>query len=294
VEPSKPAAPAREPDGLTAAPVPGAGSRRPVVPTSDSDASGAAAAAGYSPAFPSVGSASFDVADADDQSGFPGGRRTPVLRITRVVDESARSFHARQSPDGRRIAFDSDRNGERGVFVADADGQHVRRVSGEGFAAVPSWSPDGRSLVFAKAEPANPDVWNLWTVDVENGSSKQITRLTAGQPWGGSWFPDGKRIAYGVEDRLIVVDLETGEERAYQSPRKGGLIRVPTVSPDGARVIFQTAGDGAWMLELADSSMRRVLADPTADGYTWAPDGRRVAYYSHKAGGWSVWVMAPR
>ena len=59
-------------------------------------------------------------------------------------------------------------------------------------------------------------------------------------------------------------------------------------------MIFQTAGDGTWLLEIADGSMRRILADPTADAYSWAPDGRRVAYYSHRTGGWGVWVMTPR
>ncbi len=67
-----------------------------------------------------------------------------VLRITKIVDDTANNFHVRPSPDGSRIAFDSDRDGIHGVYIADDDGKHVRRVSGEGFAAVPSWSPDGR------------------------------------------------------------------------------------------------------------------------------------------------------
>lgn len=293
-ETSKPLA-ANEPDRLMppSAPVAGTGGRP--VSTSDSDGAGdAAGPTSFSPAFLSVGSATFDVPGTEDPDAPPGSRRTPLLRITRVVDDAARSFHARPSPDGRRIAFDSDRDGERGVFVADADGQHVRRISGEGFAAVPSWSPDSESLVFAKAQPGNPDVWNLWTVALSTGESKQITQQRAGQPWGGSWFPNGKRIAYGLDDKLIVLDLETGAEHAYASPRKDRLVRVPSVSPDGDRVIFQVTGDGVWILELADGSMRKVLADPTADAYTWAPDGRRVAYHSRRTGGWGVWVMASR
>ena len=45
-------------------------------------------------------------------------------------------------------------------------GRNVRRVSGPGFAAVPSWSPDGRRLAFVRAENGKPRVWNIWTVDV--------------------------------------------------------------------------------------------------------------------------------
>jgi hypothetical protein len=58
--------------------------------------------------------------------------------------------------------------------------------------------------------------------------------------------------------------------------------------------MFQVDGDGAWMLELGDGSMRRVIDDPTADEYTWSTDGRRVAYYSSRVGGWNVWVRTGR
>ena len=66
-----------------------------------------------------------------------------VLQITRSSTTRRTTGTCVPSPDGKQIAFDSDRDGTRGVYVADADGQRVRRVSGEGYAAVPSWSPDG-------------------------------------------------------------------------------------------------------------------------------------------------------
>jgi TolB protein len=236
---------------------------------------------------------------ADESDRSPLGRAETgsdgsVLRITRIVDDAANNFHVRPSPDGSRIAFDSDRDGVRGVYVADADGKHVRRVSGDGFAAVPSWSPDAGRLAFVRAEAARPKVWNLWTLDLSNGETRQITNNKYGQPWGGSWFPDGRRIAYSHETRLIIRDLQTGEERIFDTPRKGHLIRTPAVSPDGRRIVFQVHRDGAWLLELGNGSMRRVLEDPTAEEYTWAPDGRRVAYHSRRSGAWGVWVMAPR
>ena len=254
-------------------------------------------AVAFSPAFASVGSAMFYHNASDGPSALvradtdSGGA---ILRITRIVDDSSRNFHARPSPDGARIAFDSDRDGVRGVYVADADGRNVRRVTGEGFAAVPSWSPDGRTLAFVRAEPDRPRVWNLWTIDLETTESRRLTKHRYGQPWGGSWFPDGKRMAYSHEDRLIVLDLTRGTQRVYPSPRKGQLVRTPAVSPDGERVIFQVYRDGAWLLDLTDGSMRKVLADPTAEEYTWSPDGRRVAYHSRRSGAWGVWVMAPR
>jgi Tol biopolymer transport system component len=253
--------------------------------------------AAFSPAFATTGSAMFYHSDAGESSAIMRADTDPngaVLRVTSIVDDKARNFHARPSPDGSQIAFDSDRDGERAVYVADASGSNVRRVTGDGFAAVPSWSPNGRYLAFVRAEPDRPRVWNLWTVDLETGETTRLTSHPVGQPWGAAWFPDGQRIAYSHEDRLIIRSLDGSSQRIYPSPRKGRLVRTPAVSPDGRRVIFQLYRNGAWMLDVSDGSMIRILEDPTAEEFTWAPDGRRVAYHSRKSGVWNVWVMAAR
>jgi TolB protein len=245
-------------------------------------------------AFASDGSAVFSHEESNGEISHGGAdSRRSILRITSVVDPNARNFHARPSPDGKRIAFDSDRDGHRGVYVADVDGRNVRRVTGEGFAAIPSWSPDGGTLAFVRAERERPDVWNLWTVDVASGYTRRLTSHRTGQAWGCSWFPDGGRIAYGYEDRLVVMDLTTGAERVYRSPLKGTLVRASAVAPDGRRIVFQVYRKGTWLLDLRKETVRKVMADPSAEDYTWAPDGRRVAYHSRGEGKWGVWVMGP-
>lgn len=255
----------------------------------------------FSPAFASIGSAMFYHAEGGDRSAIMRADTDTsgaVLRVTSIVNDDAKNFHARPSPDGERIAFDSDREGERAVYVADANGRNVRRISGQGWAAVPSWSPDGQSLAFVRAEPgpgrAEERPWNLWITDLETGDTRRLTNRKFGQPWGAAWFPDGRRIAYSHEERLIIRSLESGEERVFNTPIKGRLVRTPAVSPDGRRVMFQVRRDGAWLLDVASGSMRKVLTDATAEEFTWSPDGRRVAYHSRKAGGWGVWMMTSR
>jgi Tol biopolymer transport system component len=288
---SEAVAAARRPESAAAPIVPSTGAE-PVRGLTESETA-------WSPSFATVGSAMFYHA----QNGRDGDSAVvradtdssgTILRITRIVDDTAQNFHARPSPDGSQVAFDSNRDGERGVYVANADGSNVRRVSGDGFAAVPSWSPDGHSLAFVRAEPDRPNVWNLWTLELASGELRRLTSYRYGQPWGGSWFPDGKRLAYSHEDRLVVLDLESGNERVYTSPRKGRLLRTPAVSPDGRKIIFQVHRDGAWLLDVEDGSMRKVLADPSAEEYAWSPDGRRVAYHSRRSGTWGVWLMSGR
>jgi hypothetical protein len=223
-------------------------------------------------------------ADTDDSGG--------VREVATIVDDGAQNFHVRLSPDGSRVAFDSDRDGVRGVYVASRDGTNVRRVSGPGYSAVPVWSPGGGELLYIGADARSPRTWNLWRLTLESGAKQQLTFHRYGQSWPGSWFADGQRICYTHEDRMYVLDLRTGQAQSIASPVAGRLVRTAAVSPNGSYVVFQVHRDGMWLLDLRDRSMRRVLEDPTAEEFTWSPDGRRIAFHSRREGHWGVWVMS--
>jgi hypothetical protein len=244
----------------------------------------------FSPAFASSGTAMFfHTASAlpTPASSEAGGD----LGVMSIADDGARNYHVQPSPDGRFVAFDSDRDGERGVYVARRDGTNVRRISGTGYAAVPTWAPDGRRIAYVRAEADNPKVWNLWVQGVDEGQARRLTSYRHGQAWSASWFPDNRRVSYAHEDKLVILDVETGQDREFSSPIKGRLVRTPAVSPDGTKVIFQVFRHGAWMLDVADGSMNCVLTDPTADEFAWAPDGRRVAFHSRRDGQWGIYVL---
>jgi Tol biopolymer transport system component len=134
-------------------------------------------------------------------------------------------------------------------------------------------------------------VWNLWLLSLQSRDLRRLTSFRYGQTWSASWFPDGNRIAFTHEDRLIVRDLASESLQEYRTPVSGRLMRTPAVSPDGSRIIFQVYRDGAWLLELEDGSMRRVLTDPTAEEFAWSRDGRRVAFHSRRDGEWGIWVL---
>jgi hypothetical protein len=219
----------------------------------------------------------------------PGGRTD---RLVVLSDDRSRTYHARRSPDGQLVAFDSDRDGERAVYVARRDGSQVTKVSGAGHAALPSWSPNMKWLALVRAEPARPRVWNLWLRDVRSGAMTRLTQHQVGQTWNASWFPDSRLVCYSHEDRLFVLDIATRRAREFQSPRRGRLVRTPAVSPDGTRIIFQVSGDGVWLLDLTNGTMRRILDDKSAEEFAWDPQGKHVAYHSHRDGRWRLWMMA--
>jgi hypothetical protein len=250
----------------------------------------------FSPAFENHGTAVFfhTGRGADEPSALKALERLDGgLRVMTIVDDGARNYHVQPSPDGKRIAFDSDREGERAIYIARRDGTHVRRLTSGPYAAVPTWSPDGDRIAFLRAEVDRPRVWNVWIVTVRTGELRRVTTFAYGQTWAASWFPDGRQIAYTHESELITRDLETGEQRTFRSPVPRRLVRTAAVSPDGSHVMFQVSGSGAWLLNLRDESMLCVLTDPTAEEFAWAPDGRHVAFHSRRDGQWGIWIMTP-
>ena len=216
---------------------------------------------------------------------------TGAPEVATVLRDGAANYHATLSPDGQWIAYDSDRDGTRGVYVARSDGSGARKISGDGYAAVPRWSPEGRRVTFVKAEAARPRVWNVWVADLAGGTLARVSRHRVGQAWGASWFPDGRRVAYSVEDRLIVANVEDGSARVLARPRPGRLVRTPAVSPDGRLIVFQVYRDGVWLLDVATGSTRRVMDDAAAEEFAWSPDGRRVVFHTRRNGAWSVWQL---
>ena len=101
-----------------------------------------------------------------------------LIEVRALSTDSARNYHVRLSPDGQQVAFDSDRDGERAVYVGGSDGTDVRKVSGDGFAAVPTWSPDGGRLAFVRAELGRARVWNLWLLHLASGEMRRLTFLS--------------------------------------------------------------------------------------------------------------------
>jgi Tol biopolymer transport system component len=249
----------------------------------------------FSPSFAASGSSLVFHAGREPSARLMRADLTDVagdLEVVTLVSDSARNYHPRLSPDGQLLAFDSDRDGVRGVYVANRDGTNVHRVSGPGFAAVPSWSPDMRWLAFVRAEPDRPQVWNLWLQERATGALTRLTDHRYGQSWGASWFADSRRLCYSHEARLVILDVVSGAMRTFTSPRPDRLVRTPAVSPDGRRIAFQVLRDGVWLLDVQTGAMWRIVEDPTAEEFAWDPAGRRLAYHSRASGEWRIWIAA--
>jgi tricorn protease len=111
--------------------------------------------------------------------------------INRLTVHTARDIHPRFSPDGRSIAFSSDRDGNMDVYLIPTAGGAVKRLTiHTADDTVVDWTPDGKSVLFA-SQRGEDFMGKLYVVSIDGGMARD-----AGPDMGvtGSYSPDGNKL----------------------------------------------------------------------------------------------------
>ncbi len=227
-----------------------------------------------------------------------------------LTAERGFSLAAAWSPDGRRIAFTSNRSAPPGtqepllyseLYVMDADGSHVRRITRNvGLIDFqPAWSPDGRQIVVARGPGIKPppgqlaQPTDLWIIDLASGRERQLTDSPGTWEWFADWSPDGRRIAFdgdqadpGNNDVYTIRTDATDLQRLTSGP---ALDADPRYSPDGQQVTFDSDRAGnpdIFVMRDNGTQVRQLTNDPGTDfAPAFSPDGRVISFSSDRDDG---------
>jgi Tol biopolymer transport system component len=190
-----------------------------------------------------------------------------------------------------RLLYRSERGyPDRDVFTMNGDGTDVRRVTNDlATEAGPTWSPDGKQLVFSRTRIGAPPGSSLYAVPVARGPERRLTDAARADDDDPAWAPDGATIAFSRSFRETGVDAS---EIYYADPAGGGVgqltrfggdNRSPTWAPDGARLAFahrggMVLGDGIFSIGRDGTGLRLVTEQTSAIFPAWSPDGALIAF----------------
>lgn len=175
------------------------------------------------------------------------------------------------SPDGRRLAFGTSRDGNAELWLAEADGQRPRRLTEHRADDVrPRWRPDGEVIGWLSSRSGAARVW---VVDPQGSAPRPLRPDVAGEvDLDFAWSPDGARVAVtvraGAETRVDVLD---GGGRLVGRLDVPGVDEQPAWSPDGGWIAWSAEREGerdVWLARADGSGARRLLA---REGPDWLP-----------------------
>jgi serine/threonine protein kinase len=209
-----------------------------------------------------------------------------------VMDLQYPFLNPRLSADGRKIAYGT-YGSEWQIWVYDLSTGTNSRLTDEGFAEYPIWTPDGKRLVFgwSKSGPANL----YWQ---SSDGSSAMERLTTSEymQWAGSWSPDGKTVA------LVEVHQDAGQDIAMLDVGSGRV--TPFLNSPFVEIFPEISPDGRWIAYTSNESKRNeVYVQPfpgpgtkvpvSAEGGEqplWARNGKQLFFRWED----QVWVVDVR
>jgi Tol biopolymer transport system component len=219
--------------------------------------------------------------------GAAGNR--PAMRFSAVTNLSGVEAQPSLSPDGRSVAYVSNRGNQWDVYVGlVTGGRPVRITNDPNLETRPRWSRDGSRLLFARLNEAG--LFDIWEAPALGGAARRIV-LNGVHP---TWSADGRSIAYSSGGVLWICDASGANARAVTGREAPVAHYQPAFSHDGSLLAFVRRREGPYgelaVANVATGAVRDVTRDDAlAMSPVWSPDDRFIYFASSRGGTVNVW-----
>jgi Tol biopolymer transport system component len=202
------------------------------------------------------------------------------------------------SPDGRWLAFDSDRNGNQDIYkVAVTGGEPIQLTNSPEDDFVSTWSADGREIALHSYREGTRRVR---VISAEGGAPHEVAQSPPNQRSPG-WAPDGRSLVFTSDapGRLELFAVSRKNNQPWGTARQltsgGGW--AGRWAPDGHTIVY-CRPDGVWLVAPGGGTSRQLVrvedpaTQPAPELALWSPDGRTIYYKGFNAtGGSSIWSV---
>jgi TolB protein len=214
----------------------------------------------------------------------------------RFADEIIFQFTGVQGVFNTRIAYVSTSGGRfKEIYVSHLDGsERIQVTNNRTINLSPSWSPDGRSILYTSYKEGNP---SLFLFDLFSGKDVKFSSRT-GLNLGAKWSPTGKQVAVTLERQgnTDIYLLDSSGNVVRRLTEYAGIDVSPTWSPDGRSIAFVSDRSGGPQIYIMDVDSGKTRRLTFAGGYNtspdWSPKGDRIAYTSRVGGRFHIMTAA--
>ena len=197
-----------------------------------------------------------------------------------------------------KIAFESVRDGVRGIYVMEDDGSNVELLTDTLNPSYPRWSPDGKQIVFQRqVNPQDLIRRHIFLMNADGTNIRQLTAPDNEDDWDPAFSPDGTSIVFNREEKknnkstlsICVMDLTS---RTIENIAPIGA-NSPAWSPDGKHIVFTTipglgkpGESNIWRMDADGHKPHELLPPLPVDGELivnrwsprWSPNGKQILY----------------